>query len=79
MGEGQTHMILFRNYEGEIADLAEIQQYNEEISAAVFWSSSESTYQDWCGNWREIGDTEPTVFFPAPEIIEGEIIEGENE
>lgn len=70
-------MSLFKNYEGKIADLDEIRQYNEEISAAVFWSSAGSTYQDWCGNWRNLVDTEPLVF-PPGEVLEGEIIEGEN-
>lgn len=70
--------MIFQNYAGDEAGLEEIQNYNEEISASVFWSSSESTYQDWCGNWREIGDTVPVVSFPDPEIIEGVVIEGEN-
>lgn len=71
-------MTLFKNYEGKIADLEEIRQYNEEISAGVFWSSAEHAYQDWCGNWRELEDTEPIVY-PPGEVLEGEIIEGENE
>lgn len=63
----------YRNHLGEIADLEEIKNYNENISSAVFWSSPSNTYQDWSGNWRALGDTDPIVPSDNPEVVDGEV------
>jgi len=55
-------------------DLEDIQNYNEHISAACFWVGA-TEYQDYLGNWRNLGDVCPLYLQPAPEIIEGEVIE----
>lgn len=55
-------------------DFEDIQNYNEQISAACFWVGA-TEYQDYLGNWRELGDVSPIPAFPAIEIIDGEIIE----
>jgi hypothetical protein len=69
--------MMFRNYEGKTGDLEDIATYNNHISGACFWVGA-SQYQDWVGNWRDIGDTNPVVIYPDPEILDGEVVDEQN-
>jgi hypothetical protein len=79
-GERTKNMTpLFKNYAGEIGDLEDIKNYNEFVSASAFFNTTDSQYQDWCGNWRDIGDINPIVTYPDPEIIDGEVLDDDCE
>jgi len=55
-------------------DYQDIQNYNENISAACFFAGF-TEYQDAAGNWRAIGDVAPLYYLNTPQVVEAVIVE----